>query len=217
MGMLRSESNLSWLRRRGVAVLAIGAVHVLALAAMVHMGVIRPDPEPQVIAIKVVSLAREPQQQPQRPEQPQLERPRIAPVVVPMPHVEIPLDDVTPPTAIRVVAAAAPPSPPVAQQASLDAPVPVDTVEYLRQVPPRYPPQAKRARAQGVVYLSVIIDHDGRPREVRVHRSSGSQLLDAAARDAVLQFLFRPYRENGVARSAQVIVPVEFSLKSRHS
>jgi protein TonB len=120
------------------------------------------------------------------------------------------------PTAITVVASAEPPAPPAARHPGADAPVPVDSVEYLRQVPPRYPPQARRARAQGIVYLSVVIDHDGRPREVRIHRSSGSELLDSAARDAVLQFLFRPYRENGVARSAQVIVPVEFSLKSRH-
>jgi protein TonB len=169
-----------------------------------------------VVAIQLVPLSRERHEEPRTPDRPQLEQPRLTPVAIPMPRVELPPDDVLAPTAITVVASAEPPAPPAARHPGADAPVPVDSVEYLRQVPPRYPPQARRARAQGIVYLSVVIDHDGRPREVRIHRSSGSELLDSAARDAVLQFLFRPYRENGVARSAQVIVPVEFSLKSRH-
>lgn len=215
MGMLRQSSG-SWLRRRGGAVAVIAALHGVAVAGLYQAGVIRPDPMPDVQAIKVAFLST-PQQQPPRPETPDIAPP--PPVSIPLVRVDIPLDAPAPRTAIT--ATPAPQQPPaVAMQVAEpgdDVPVAVDSVDYLYQEPPRYPPQAKRARAQGVVYLQVIIDREGLPREVRVHRSSGHQLLDVAACDAVQKFRFRPYRANGVPHSAQVIVPVEFSLKSRRT
>jgi TonB family protein len=70
---------------------------------------------------------------------------------------------------------------------------------------------------QGVVHLRVLIGPDGEPREIRIDRSSGYKALDEAAREAVSRSQFRPYRENGVARMAVVIVPVEFTLTGRNS
>ena len=81
-------------------------------------------------------------------------------------------------------------------------------------VKPRYPPKAKRARLQGTVYLVVLIDEEGNPKDVRIHRSSGFEMLDTAAREAVCTFRFRPHRVNGVAHSARAIVPIQFSLAS---
>jgi len=95
--------------------------------------------------------------------------------------------------------------------------VELQTVDYLQRVEPRYPPMARRARAQGTVFLRVIIGPDGKPVEVRVERSSGHEVLDVAARTAVLKWLFRPYQENGIARAASVIVPIEFSITGRRS
>ena len=63
--------------------------------------------------------------------------------------------------------------------------------------------------------LIVLIDPEGHARDVRVHRTSGFEQLDVAARDAVWAALFKPHRENGVARSARVIVPIQFSLTVR--
>lgn len=218
MGLLRSESSgRSWARRRGGAILSIAGLHVAAVAGLYHAGVIRPDPKPDVQAIKVAFLAT-PKQEPPRPEQPLIEPP--PPVSIPVLRIDIPIDMPVPRTAITATPtppAPPPPSPmPVAAVAD-DIPVLVDTVDYLYQEPPRYPPQAKRARAQGVVYLRVVIDREGLPRDVSVHRSSGHRLLDGAACDAVQKFRFRPYRSNGVPHSAQVIVPVEFSLKTHRS
>jgi TonB family protein len=212
--MLRNDYPDSWLKRRGPAVLAIAGLHVAVIAALLHMGVIRADVTPEPVAIKIVMFNEK------KPEPPRPETPRIDPVpvvTIPLLKVDIPMDIPPPPHAIAV--AAMPPQPPASPPStdtSDDTPVLLDSVDYLYQEPLRYPPQAKRARAQGVVYLRVIIDRDGRPSEVRVHRSSGHQALDGAACDAVQKFRFRPYRENGVAHNAQVIVPIEFSLTDGH-
>ncbi len=91
----------------------------------------------------------------------------------------------------------------------------VDQVDYIRMPEPRYPRSAKQARLQGTVMVWVLIGTDGRPREVRVHRSSGYEQLDREGCDAVLHTQFKPYRLNGETRIAQAIVPIEFSLTRR--
>ena len=48
------------------------------------------------------------------------------------------------------------------------------------------PRAARRARMQGTVYLSVVIDARGRVMRVRVKKSSGHALLDRSARQMVL-------------------------------
>jgi protein TonB len=88
-------------------------------------------------------------------------------------------------------------------------------VDYLRMPAPRYPRAAKQARLQGTVLVWVLIDSEGHPRDVRVHRSSGYEQLDREGCDAVRRAMFRPYRRDGVGRSAQVIVPIEFTLTIR--
>jgi TonB family protein len=65
------------------------------------------------------------------------------------------------------------------------------------------------------VLVWVLIDAEGRPAEVRIHRSSGHALLDREGHDAVKAALFKPYRREGVALAAQAIVPVEFALTVR--
>ena len=111
------------------------------------------------------------------------------------------------PTAITVVASTAEPPAPV--KAS-DEPVEVQNVDYVRPPAPRYPPMASRLHAHGTVYLRVVVDTEGRARDVRVHRSSGFKVLDDAARNCVQDALFKPHREGGRARTAVVIVPIDF-------
>jgi protein TonB len=160
--------------------------------------------------LQVIFLAEQ-----QNPDQPRVVPPKLEqpPVQVVLPQIDMPVIDIPDSRALTVAHTPAPPSPPPAAPAiDPGVPVAVDTVDFLRRDKPRYPPEAKRARAQGIVYLQVIIDPEGKPREVVVHRSSGFAQLDAAAREAVLGWLFKPYRENGIARSARAIVPVQFGL-----
>ena len=70
------------------------------------------------------------------------------------------------------------------------------------------------SREHGTVVLRVLVDAHGRPAQIQVERSSGFERLDAAAREAVEKFLFRPYEVNGVAQPAQVLIPIEFDRRA---
>ena len=52
---------------------------------------------------------------------------------------------------------------------------------------------------------------------VEIEESSGFERLDAEARNAVQRALFKPWTENGRARQAVVLVPIEFGLTRRTS
>jgi protein TonB len=90
----------------------------------------------------------------------------------------------------------------------------VESVEYVRASPPVYPRESQRRREHGTVILRVLVDPAGRPAQIRVERSSGFERLDAAAREAVAKFLFRPYEVNGVAQAAQVLIPIGFDRRA---
>lgn len=101
---------------------------------------------------------------------------------------------------------------PVAVRHDASAAVPplVESVDYIRARPPVYPRESQRRHEYGTVLLRVLVDEQGRPVRVQVERSSGHERLDSAARIAVEKFLFRPYEVNGVARAAQVLIPIGF-------
>lgn len=84
-------------------------------------------------------------------------------------------------------------------------------MEYLRSPKLRYPAAARALRQSGVVILRALVDTTGHTREVIVHRSSGSRVLDDAGRTAVLEAQFKPYIENGRAIEVYVLMPIEFS------
>jgi protein TonB len=90
----------------------------------------------------------------------------------------------------------------------------VESVEYVRAAPPVYPKESQRRREHGTVVLRVLVDTEGRPAQIRVERSSGFERLDSAAREAVAKFLFRPYEVDGVARPAQVLIPIGFDRRA---
>lgn len=95
------------------------------------------------------------------------------------------------------------------------APKLISTVEYVREPIPRYPPQSRRLREQGLVVLRVLIDEKGQACDIAVESSSGHSRLDHAAKEAVAAAAFRPYIEDGEPRRALVLIPIEFSLSSR--
>ncbi len=216
MGLLQTRpASQRHLGARGVALLAIGGLHAAAVAGLLHMGIAPAEGEvaPPIQAVLLQS------------DQPRQAAPELQ-VQMELPAIEIPPVSIMPfeipvqPTALRVALTPPPAAAAVtAAPAAIDADIPVEleTIDYLERVEPRYPPAARRARAQGTVFLRVIIGTDGRPREVRVEKTSGHALLDAAACSAVEKWLFRPHRENGVARTASVIVPLKFEISSRRS
>lgn len=84
---------------------------------------------------------------------------------------------------------------------------------YLNNPKPPYPRLAVRQKIEGTVTLIVRVLPDGRASEVRIDQSSGNDLLDNAALATVKSWRFVPARQGGVAVSADVRVPIVFSLQ----
>ncbi len=207
---LSNAPSLQRLTRRGTVLAGIVSLHVMAaigFAAVRH----GPPPVADLAPIDVVMLEETVQEHPPEPPPARLTDVRINELV--MPYILFPAD-VAAPTAITVPVKA-PVAAPVSGNVGYGNAVDDIEFDFVRPPAPRYPPTAKSARAQGVVLLFVVIDTDGHAREVRVHRTSGFEQLDAAARDAMRVALFKPVIENGVARTARVIVPITFSLTVR--
>jgi TonB family protein len=80
----------------------------------------------------------------------------------------------------------------------------------LKNVSPFYPAAARQARVQGVVILECTIGVDGRVKDIKVLR--GVPLLDAAAMDAVRQWVYTPTLLNGVPVPVIMTVTVNFKL-----
>jgi protein TonB len=189
---------------------AIVVLHAVAIALGLMARGPRPDDVPQSIPITLTMTAD---------AQPVAEPPAVKvrlEEVLPQPVapvIQITLPAELPPTSITLAAAPVPQPVPEAQPAASDSPVAVSDPDYLRLPTVVYPPAAKRVRAQGMVHVRALVDVDGRPRDVSVARSSGFDLLDRAACEAVRGALFKPYRRNNVAQSMVVIVPIDFNLK----
>lgn len=80
----------------------------------------------------------------------------------------------------------------------------------LKDVKPAYPADAMAAGISGIVILEIQINEDGLVDEATVLRSI--ELLDEAARAAVLQWKFVPTVVNGVPAPVVMTVTVNFTL-----
>jgi protein TonB len=85
--------------------------------------------------------------------------------------------------------------------------------QKVRNVVPPYPEVARAARVQGDVVLDCTISNEGRVVDVKV--LSGPIVLQAAAVDAVRQWLYRPTLLNGVHVPVVMTVTVHFGLDPR--
>jgi protein TonB len=107
-----------------------------------------------------------------------------------------------------------PASPPVAEAsaASSNGPIEVGSlVPFATNKPqPVYPAAARQVRAAGVVRVEVVIDEDG--QVAAVQNTVGHTMLQAAARDAIMKWRFRPFKRDGQPVRATGFVNFNFSL-----
>ena len=80
----------------------------------------------------------------------------------------------------------------------------------IHRVEPIYPALAKMTRTEGTVQLHAIISRDGRILNLEV--MSGHVLLATSARDAVMQWRFRPTLLNGQHIEVETYITVVFRL-----
>ncbi len=86
----------------------------------------------------------------------------------------------------------------------------VSAPSVLFKVEPEYSEEARKAKWQGSVVLSVIVDAAGRPRNVSVVRSLGLG-LDQKAIEAVSQWRFKPGLRDG--KPVPVIATIEVNFR----
>jgi periplasmic protein TonB len=126
---------------------------------------------------------------------------------------------VSPPSSPRF----SPPSPPRAESAAAAALAPPLAANRAPLVqgpprfrrppsPPEYPAQARDRGEEGTVALRLLVGADGATREIRLHRSSGNRLLDAAAIAAAGRWEVEPASLDGRRAEAWFEVPVRFRL-----
>jgi TonB family protein len=76
---------------------------------------------------------------------------------------------------------------------------------------PEYSEEARKIKQQGMVVLSVVVDQQGRPRNIHIARSLGLG-LDEKAIEAVKKWKFTPGTKDGIPVAVQVNVEVSFRL-----
>lgn len=84
---------------------------------------------------------------------------------------------------------------------------------YLNNPKPPYPRMAIRQQIEGTVTLLVRVLPDGSPSDIRIDQSSGNSLLDDSALKTVKSWRFVPARQGGLPVTAEVKVPIVFSLQ----
>jgi TonB family protein len=87
------------------------------------------------------------------------------------------------------------------------------TAQSVRvSVPPDYPLLARQMKVQGAVSLQALISREGTIQELQV--LSGPAILAAAAREAVKQWRFKPYVQNGEPIETQARITVNFTIST---
>jgi protein TonB len=191
-----------FLSRSGPAIAVIG-VHVLIVYGLVaSMGIVElPKFASPVEAIFIPEQTSEPE--------PEIKvKPKIEDVVglnEPVPEVQYE-EPVVPPAETPM---------PASENAIAATPVqsaPAQDLKTANRVEPVYPAASRRAGEEGTVRLKVLVDENGRPRDVNVVKGSGFARLDDAAVDAVRKWRFVAASDGAKKIQAWTQVAVTFRL-----
>ena len=206
-------------------------LHVLVIAVLIATmakEIIKPSDKPVEMMIIQEVIPPPPIETPPEP-------PKIVEKVAKTPEVQKPVEKVVPvekpvttptvaPTIPTVSAPVASPSPspspiaaPPAPAADHAPPAPkgetrgVSNGEAGCKAPP-YPREALMAEEQGNVVVSVFVGTDGKVKDSKVKKSSGSRTLDRAASKSFSLCHFKPALKNGEPQESWYDIPYEFIL-----
>jgi TonB family protein len=84
--------------------------------------------------------------------------------------------------------------------------------QVVSRVDPSYPLLAKQMRVQGAVVLEALISKTGGIQDIQV--LSGPAILSEAAREAVKQWHFKPYYQNGRPLETEARITVNFTIST---
>ena len=201
------------LRDRSLVVVLVVLVHVLLLWSWAALpGLSRPTHHEMSVSMDMPSPVQAAAVQPEPAPQPVAKTKPVEPKhMQSVPRVAAPVAAVDTPN---------PPSPAVASTATAQhaAPGLPDRepdyhAAYLNNPLPAYPMAARRMGWQGRVVLNVEVLSSGLPGQIRVQQSSGYEVLDNAALQAVRGWRFVAARQGGQVVSQRFLVPIPFILK----
>ena len=87
----------------------------------------------------------------------------------------------------------------------------VSAPAVISKVDPEYSEEARKAKYSGTVTLAVIVDAEGRARDIHISKSLGMG-LDEKAIEAVEKWKFKPGMRNGQAVNVRATIEVNFRL-----
>lgn len=131
----------------------------------------------------------------------------------PAPAAEPVLPAAPAPTESAPVAVAARAPAPAPRAPDLPASPPRFDVALLDNPKPAYPAMARRLGVQGTVRLKVLVSAGGLPEKIELKESSGSDMLDRAAQEAIRRWRFVPAKRGEAAFADWVVVPIKFTLR----
>ena len=88
---------------------------------------------------------------------------------------------------------------------------------YRHAPRPDYPDSARREGREGRVLLRVLVDDQGRSKQVEINSSSGNDTLDRAAAEAIKRWRFHPARQGDQPIESWLRIPIEFRLANAKS
>ncbi len=81
-------------------------------------------------------------------------------------------------------------------------------------IKPIYPKSAQNREEEGIVHLKAFILSDGTAKEVIIEKSSGSDILDEAAKTKIRSWEFAPKITNGNPSDAWIFITCIFTLEN---
>lgn len=97
-------------------------------------------------------------------------------------------------------------------QGSSEPGIVLTQARYRDAPKPDYPESARREGREGRVLLRVLVDDQGRSKQVEINSSSGNDALDRAAAEAIKRWRFHPARYGDQPVESWLRIPIEFRL-----
>jgi protein TonB len=85
--------------------------------------------------------------------------------------------------------------------------------EAVSQVAPTYPPELRKAKIEGSVTLTFVLNEEGRVEEPRVENSSRPE-FEKPALDAIRKWRFRPGMKDGKPVRSYIRIPLKFRIST---
>jgi len=170
-------------------------------------------PMAQTIPVNLLQLASPSKHKPEQPKVEEVVKPVEEPVRKAVAPTAEPLPQGDPPEPVEAA------KPLEASDSVTQPAIPDSSPDYhsanLHNPPPLYPHAARRRGLQGRVLLHVEVMAAGHCGRIEVQQSSGYDILDTAAVEAVKEWHFIPATHFGISVTSWLHIPIRFELTVR--